>query len=485
MQRPQRPTLPSRALALVLLSACSAAPPAAPASPEGSRPKTAGAIHYEVVPLEGGARLSVVATFPPGLPAALHVDQNMAGWLRSPEIETRGGWSKLPADGPTWRAPGCEQGCRVRYQYDLEGAARETDDVGYAAAYPGAFVAPPSTWLLHPAFERSGVPYQFHVERQKDVAFVTGVLPLAGGAESTYGADISDLPDAPYSVFGRFALEQVAEAKGNVDVAIVNGPHASGNDTVVQWVRDGARAVSAYYGEFPIRHAAVIVLVDDSADMGYATTLGNGGGAIVARIGRDLPARRLLGSWQMTHEILHLAFPNVPRRHRWLEEGIATYVEPIARARLGVITEEEVWRGMVRGMVFAQPLPGEGGLDDTPTWGRIYWGGALFCLLADVRIRERTGNAKSLDDALRGVLAQGGNAAVRWELARVLEVGDAATGTTVLRDLHAEMGVKAQEVDLSELWARLGVRSQKGAFVFDDGAPLATVRKAITTPRAK
>lgn len=469
------------ALAPALVAACSASPGDPKASPlEMKRPGISGPIHYDVTPRESGARLSVIGRFPAGLPAEFHVDRNMIRWVRDPEIETASGWSKLPFDGETWNLAACAQGCRVRYQYDLGAAARETADVGYAAVHGEAYLAPPSTWLLHPATEMAGVPYEFHVDAAADTAFVTGVFPTAGAAGASYGADISDLPDSPYSAFGKFEALHLSQPKAAVDVAVVNSPYAAGNNTIVKWIEESGRAVSAYYGRFPLSHAAIFVLIEGGSDMGYATTLGNGGGAIVTRIGRDLPEARLLRSWQMTHEMLHLAFPNLPRENRWFEEGMATYVEPIARARVGALSEEAVWRALVKGLFFAQPMPGEGGLDDTPTWGRTYWGGALFCFLADVRIREQTGNARSLDDALRAVLDQGGNAGARWDLGRVLDVGDRATGTTVLRELHAEMGHSAVTVDLAELWARLGVQSRGGDFVFDDGAPLANIRKSIT-----
>ena len=49
------------------------------------------------------------------------------------------------------------------------------------------------------------------------------------------------------------------------------------------------------------------------------------------------------------------------------------------------------------------------GLDRTRTWGRTYWGGALFCLMADVEIRKQTGNRVGLQDALRTILSAGGS----------------------------------------------------------------------------
>ena len=36
------------------------------------------------------------------------------------------------------------------------------------------------------------------------------------------------------------------------------------------------------------------------------------------------------------------------------------------------------------------PQAGDQGLDNTGTWGREYWGGAMFCLLADIEIRKAT-----------------------------------------------------------------------------------------------
>src|SRR5262249_33992924 len=159
------------------------------------------------------------------------------------------------------------------------------------------------------------------------------------------------------------------------------------------------------------------------------------------------------------HEMVHLALPSVPRGHSWLEEGVATYVEPIARARMGQVSAASVWGDLVRGLPEGLPgLDDERGLDGPPTWGRTYWGGALFCLLADLQIRERTGNRRSLDDALRGIVAKGGNIGVHWPLERVLSTGDAAVGLPVLVELYHQMGQTAHPVDLAALWKRLGVR---------------------------
>jgi predicted metalloprotease with PDZ domain len=173
--------------------------------------------------------------------------------------------------------------------------------------------------------------------------------------------------------------------------------------------------------------------------------------------------------------------PNVERQHHWLEEGLATYVEPIVRARAGLVSLEEVWHDWITDMPKGLPEEGDLGLDRTHTWGRTYWGGAVFCLVADVAIRKRTGNRRSLGDALRAIVAQGGNVGVRWPLQRVLAVGDAATGVKVLRETYDRMATHAEGVDLATLWAELGVRIDRGTVRFDDTAPLAGIRRAMVT----
>ena len=45
---------------------------------------------------------------------------------------------------------------------------------------------------------------------------------------------------------------------------------------------------------------------------------------------------------------------------------------------------------MMRDMPKGLPQAGDQGLDNTATWGRKYWGGAMFCLLADIEIRKAT-----------------------------------------------------------------------------------------------
>ncbi len=180
--------------------------------------------------------------------------------------------------------------------------------------------------------------------------------------------------------------------------------------------------------------------------------------------------------------MVHLSFPSMADEHHWIEEGIAVYVEPIARIQATQMSAEQMWADLVRDMPKGLPQDGDRGLDHTHSWGRTYWGGALFCFVADLEIRKQTHNTKGLQDALRGILVAGGDISHDWELAQALKVGDKATGTTVLSDLYAKWRDKPVGVDLASMWKELGIAPDGRSVRLAEDAPLAAVRRAITAP---
>jgi hypothetical protein len=185
----------------------------------------------------------------------------------------------------------------------------------------------------------------------------------------------------------------------------------------------------------------------------------------------------------MTHELVHTAFPSVPDENHWMEEGLATYVEPIARVQAGQLSPERAWSDVVRDMPKGEPQEGDEGLDHTHTWARTYWGGALFMLAAEVRIREQTHNRKGLQDALRGIVSAGGTIDANWPLDRALEIGDQATGTRVLTGMYSEMKDRPVPIDLAAIWKKLGIERQGESVKFRDDAPWAAARRSITARR--
>lgn len=241
------------------------------------------------------------------------------------------------------------------------------------------------------------------------------------------------------------------------------------------WVRRSALAVAAYLGRFPVTQVVLLMVPVDGAGVRAGATFGEPELMIRLRIGRATTPAQFSDDWILVHEMVHLAVPRVPPAQNWLHEGLATYVEAVARGRAGLVAAATVWHQWVKVMPQGQPRPGDAGLDHTPTWGRTYWGGAIFCLRADVQMLTRSAGRAGLRQGLQGVLAAGGHFGVAWPVDRILATADAAVGQTTLTDLYQQMKASARPTDLDGLWRSLGVVD--GAF--DDWAPLAAVRRAI------
>jgi len=267
-----------------------------------------------------------------------------------------------------------------------------------------------------------------------------------------------------------------------IDVTLPDGPMKLSRQELLGWVKNSASTVADYYGHFPVPHLTFKMRSTSGSGIRHGVTYPRDGGLIFISVGRDADLAATKDDWVLVHEMIHLAFPSMDDDQHWIEEGISTYVEPVARAREGGMAVKEVWGTFVRDMPKGEPGPDDHGLDNTHTWGRTYWGGALFCLVADVRIHERTKNRKGLEDALRGINRGGGNINEDWDIGKALALGDKATGTTVLRDLYNQMRDKPAPVDLDQLWTNLGIAMKDGDVAFNDKAPESNIRKAITAP---
>jgi len=276
---------------------------------------------------------------------------------------------------------------------------------------------------------------------------------------------------------------KIGAATLQVDFAA--GPLDLPQAKILPWIHRAAQAVVVYYGRFPISRARILIIpAADRSGVMQGTTWGDMHGMpgfTRIRLGQHSTEKDLAEDWTMTHELVHMAFPSLPDDQHWMEEGLSTYVEPVARVQSGELTAKAIWNDMIDGMPKGEPGYGDKGMDNTHTWGRTYWGGALFCLVADVEIRRRTNNGKGLRDALRAIVAAGGTIDHDWPLMRTLEVGDKATGTTVLTDQYKKWSGSPMPVDLDKLWSDLGVRSGPDGAVFDAKAPLARIRESITS----
>jgi hypothetical protein len=421
----------------------------------------------------------VDASFAPTTHDLFSVDEGAERFVEQVEIAQGAGFVPAALEGAAWRVP-CGAGCRVRYRFLLGAAADALNDIDTAIASGDALVAPPSTWLLSPPSAPPGALLEFHVEVGPGASFASGFQRSPSGKPNSYVAPAAALDDSSFAAFGVLHVAEIAAGDTTVRLAVAPQNLGLTPDQADNWLSMSAGAVANYYqGHLPARHALVVIM-KGSGNGTRGETLGGGGPAVLVRASDRVNGATTRDDWVVTHELLHVNFPDLGRPHAWLSEGLATYVEPIARARVGLIDEQKFWRDLVEGLPQGLPEAGDQGLEHTHTWGRTYWGGALFCLLADVTLRERTANARSLDDVIRNIGKTGDTDEVHWNMQQFLDAGQKATGTSVLSELYAQLAEKPGTVNLSALFARLGVRVQRGSLSFDDTAPLAKIRRSIT-----
>jgi predicted metalloprotease with PDZ domain len=433
------------------------------------------------VGLAGGRELAVQAHFDAANDGSFALDEDAAAFVERVEYAQNARWVSVQRVEQAWQIP-CHSGCEVRYRLALREACEQLRAADTAIASGEVLIAPPSTWLLHPGSSVKNAEFELHVDAGPGARFVTALPPVAGQRD-TYHAPLAVLDDAAYAAFGPLQVSEVPAGDSTVQLGVAPDGLMLTTEQAQAWVASSAGALASFYeGHLPSRHP-LILLMKGGGDDTRGLTLGGGGPAVLIRASDSVTAQKTREDWVVTHELIHVNFPDLGRDHAWLSEGLATYIEPIARARVGLVTETKLWRDMVDGMPKGLPQAGDRGLENTHTWGRTYWGGALFCLLADVTLRERTGNRSSLDDVLLAIGKSGATDADFWPLSQVLDTAERATGTPVLRELYDRFAQQPGSIDLDRLFARLGVRAQGASVVFDDAAPLAAIRHAIAARR--
>jgi hypothetical protein len=296
----------------------------------------------------------------------------------------------------------------------------------------------------------------------------------------------NELRVATFGVFGRFESDVVEldgfdDVSARIEIATLDGPTAVGRNVRHRWVRETSAAVARFYGGFPTERALLaIVPVPGRASVLHGKVLPESNPGVALLLGSEAGPEDLYADWILTHELFHLGFPSFVREGKWLDEGLATYFEPLIRARKRWLTEEQVWSEFIDNMPRGLSVLERDGLENPKSQRGTYWAGATLALMADTEALERSNGARGLQLALRELLRDGGEASRVWRLRDAISHIDSSLGAPILSDLAKRYRTAGQRVPLAELFASLGVRKSGRTVTLDDEAPLAEVRRTIT-----
>ena len=355
------------------------------------------------------------------------------------------------------------EGSGVRYRFALGALADEAADPDIALKIGRSVVACWPAFLLLPDGDA-----ELAIETATpEGASVASALPRDAGALRIASREV---PYSGYAVFGSFQSRTFKVGDAAVEVAVADGRLDLSADEIAGWAKDTVGIVADYLGGFGAERTLIAVIpAPGRSGIGFGRVMAGGGPSLMLRIGERSSLERLRGEWVLVHELLHVGTPYVLRAP-WFMEGLATYAEPLLRARAGWLAPEDVWAEWTRDMP-------RGLADGRLNLRQAYWGGALFMLRADVELRRRSNGAVGLEACLRAMTREGANASLRWTLRETLAFCDRTTGF----DVFASLAADHRPIDLATLWRELGVVSEGGRIRFDDAAPLAAIRRAITT----
>jgi len=466
-----RPPWPLAVVAVAaLVTACGARDAA---SPGASLPSYA----YAITPPPAGSWMLEVEARIERAPSERLAAPEATAALRSVTLVEGARSVPLLLAGDAWLAPSCRTRCTVRYAVDLDALSASCRHMDCARRVGEAVLGTAAAWMLRP--EPAGDAAMRVEVRGGDASrFATGLRRAPGGGYVFRGRELGE---ASYTAFGDFRRVRADVPGATLDVVLLGEPLAMGDAETVGWVKSAAGCVAGLFGRFPVDATVFVVPARRGDGVVFGRVFSLAGASVVLLFGTDAKPASMHTDWVAVHELFHLGTPSFVGEAHWLEEGLATYYEPILRERAGWIPEADLWRHFAQSMPRGLRKEGDPpALDDRDDIDSTYWGGALFAMVADVRIREATGGARSLDDVLRAALVELGDATHAARLEDFVRVGDAATGTHVLADLVAHDAVAGEPIDLEGLWRELGVVVTPGGDVaLKDDALQAAARKGI------
>jgi hypothetical protein len=449
--------------ACALLVACASACFRGP--PEPAKPTTIASCRYDVRLASSGLAVVDASCQSDGSMSFRPAQHYLLDYL-SANTTNRSGHLRAPQ-------------AKLRYEVDLARLAGRGHNADRAARVGESFIAAMSSILLVPEPLTTEIPVTVQLSAEPGVALATGLK--RGDAAGAYQLMAHEIPVATYLAFGKLEQLELTVTGSTLELVRLDGSLDQPSEQLSGWIADSAVAVSDFYGAFPMPRASVMVIPAPGREsVVFGKVLPESEPAIALVVGQRATKQKLYQDWILVHELFHLGFPSFYAEGKWLDEGLATYYEPIIRVRAGLYSERELWRELAQSLPQGLEAYTELGLEMASDFRGIYWGGALACLEADVSARRRKLD-RGLEVGLRALREAGGVANEVWDLADAIATVDRALGQPTLAPIAERHATRGSAFDLKALLRDLGVHLRSDDTVeLRDDAPLAAVRRAIT-----
>ena len=438
----------------------------------------------------GGAHARV--EFAPDSPRAMRYFSGMR----------RSGAGEFDTTSSPWRASNWRAGECLEYTADIGAVADQHSDSG--TRYGSNIMTDPQHWLVQADAQRS------------EGAEATIDLPVSWSISvpwrelSRHGQSILfHIPNTPQDwsaslVLGHFEETRIELPGGVLRVAAVINGDDKQREKLVGWVRRVGQALLTAYGRLPLADVQIWLVSTDNLSIAsrFFAFLHPGavldgesargqGNALHLDVDPSRPEAEFNEDWTAVHELSHLLHPYLGDRGSWLGEGLATYYQNVLRARSGLLTPKQAWQRLASGFQRGQAGPYADSLEQAAadmgrsgSFLRVYWSGAAYWLTVDAELRRLSGGKQTLDTALSRFGACCLPAYREWKPEDFVAKLDAVLGVKTFTRRYREFARMKHFPNWQESFARLGMKAGEDAVVFDEGAPDAWIRTAITAPPA-
>ena len=328
-----------------------------------------------------------------------------------------------------WTDPQGYGNGKARFTYELDAFAAAEDNMGSAMKFGDAVLVTPGFLLPLPDTERA-VMLRFRIKFAAGGNCLTGLQPDKDGY---FQVPLLRLNEAGPLILGTVAAESIP---GDPALTLAVPPDATqiAGEQLAAWVSAVAESNRRFWARSPTEGGLVILIPSPRGGVPFGRVLSLGGAVVTVLVGEQATPQDLYDDWVLVHEFLHLGSPLMRDTGAWLNEGIATFYEPVLRARAGWKSEDDVWREWISSMPRGMPAITGIGLQNAGRGG-IYWGGAVFVLMAEIESLQASGGKIGFSDCLRTVLAEGDDVTVKWPTMKLLDRCDALLGKTVIATL--------------------------------------------------
>lgn len=263
-------------------------------------------------------------------------------------------------------------------------------------------------------------------------------------------------------------------------------------DNILQWIEFLSDSLLQVYGHWPRQQWRISVSPTSAANsdpIPWAQVHRDDIDTVKFYIAPQATTKQLQNNWTGYHEVAHLLIPYRGWGDNWFSEGLASFYQNILQARSGILTEQQAWQNLYAGFLRGrddskfngEPLAAVSNtMRERGGFMRVYWSGAWYFLVADIRLRQQSGGKLTLDLALEKLNDCCADA--RLSVPQIVNKLDELNSVLLFQPLYQQLIDSPEMPAFDSLFASLGITVVAGEVTLQQRGPGAALRQQILQP---